>query len=57
MLGSLARKAADQLASLQAQHKREVDQLKAGFAADHGSSKVAELKSQLAGSGDCYSET
>lgn len=41
--------AADQLASLQAQHKREVDQLKAGFAADHGSSKVAELKSQLAG--------
>lgn len=41
--------AADQLASVQAQHKREVDQLKAGFAADHGSSKVAELKSQLAG--------
>ena len=41
--------AADQLASLQAQHKREVDQLKAGFAAEHGSSKVAELKSQLAG--------
>lgn len=41
--------AADQLASLQAQHRREVDQLKAGFAAEHGSSKVAELKSQLAG--------
>lgn len=41
--------AADQLASVQAQHKRELDQLKAGFAAEHGSSKIAELKSQLAG--------
>lgn len=41
--------AADQLANSQAQHKREVDQLKARFAAEHGSSKVAELKSQLAG--------
>lgn len=41
--------AADQLASAQAQHKREIDQLKAEFAVNHGSSKVAELKSQLAG--------
>ena len=41
--------AADQLASAQAQHKREMDQLKAQFAVNHGSSKVAELKSQLAG--------
>lgn len=41
--------AADQLANSQAQHKREVDQLKARFAAEHGSSKIAELKSQLAG--------
>lgn len=40
--------AADQLASVQAQYKRELDQLKAGFAAEHGSSKIAELKSQLA---------
>ena len=41
--------AADQLASVQAQHKREIDQLKAEFAVSHGTSKVAELKSQLAG--------
>ena len=41
--------AADQVASAQAQHKREIDQLKAEFAVYHGSSKVAELKSQLAG--------
>ena len=41
--------AADQLASAQAQHKREIDQLKAEFAVSHGSSKIAELKSQLAG--------
>lgn len=41
--------AADQLASVQAQHKREMDQLKAQFAVNHGASKVGELKSQLAG--------
>lgn len=41
--------ATDQLASAQAQHKREMDQRKAEFAVNHGSSKVAELKSQLAG--------
>lgn len=41
--------AADQLANAQTQHKRELDHLKAEFALNHGSSKVAELKSQLAG--------
>lgn len=41
--------AADQLAGTQAQHKREIDQLKADFALKHGSSKIAELKSELAG--------
>ena len=40
---------ADQLANLQDQHKREVDQLKAEFAVSHGASKVAQMKSQLAG--------
>ena len=45
----LREEAADRLANAQAQHKREIDQLKAGFAAEHGSSKIAELKSQLAG--------
>ena len=41
--------AADQLTNAQAQHKRELDQLKAEYALNHGSSKVTELKSQLAG--------
>lgn len=41
--------AADQLANAQAQHKRELGQLKAEYALNHGSSKVTELKSQLAG--------
>ena len=41
--------AADQLSNAQAQHKRELDQLKAEYALNHGSSKVTELKSQLAG--------
>jgi len=40
---------ADQLENAQAQHKRELDQLKAEYALNHGSSKVTELKSQLAG--------
>ena len=41
--------AAEQIEKLRAQQRRELDQVKAEYALSHSTSKVAELKSRLAG--------